>query len=590
MKGLPFLYATRSGTRPGDGIADVLFAAIFVNGLLAVQDRLACEGISQFQGSGAPLMPTWADDASLPMQGSSPEHFLQKASVGCQIVHEELGRRALELSYREDKSALLVSWRGVGSRTLHARCLCSQKPLVFQAFGKEVQVPLVSSYVHLGTKITDQCSAMPDIRRKLQQASARAKPVAAKVLRWEAIELEKRKLILRSIGVSVARYNFEVWGSLSIDEQRAWCSGFDSLYRLLHGEDRHTSSPVCPTVYEVCGRAGMPFPMAVASLCRIRHLVRVVTQNHSALWEALVHEFALSGDSWLHLLLRDLEWVKSWSGLLEWPDFPAFQPEDLAVWIDDHPRAVVCGAVRAMNAQSSALRKWFVFQCEQRRQGSFQGVNWIRTQCQGTARHPCPVCGDLFPSGSHIAIHAANVHGHICPSRRYASGTRCRACLKEQWTVSRLRRHLSSGTSCLAKLLASVPPLSQEGIDEMDSLSSVQLRSSKMAGGSSQAERAPTLRAHGPLRPMPEDLEAQLLAAWADASPFEKIALSKSFLSLAGESFEALSLLVEVSPPPVFDRAAPVAFECNPDGRNWIALAEAPETALPLAFHVEVPL
>ena len=183
LKGMPYLYATRSGTRPGDGIADVLFAAILVNGLLAVQDQLTAQGITLPDIHATPPMPTWADDASLPLVAANPKSFWELAEIACHTVHCEFGRRALELTYREDKSALLISWRGLGSRGFQANCLTQDKHLEFSGFGKLVKVPLVSTYVHLGTKLVDSGAALPDLRRKLQQASARVKPLAKSVLR-----------------------------------------------------------------------------------------------------------------------------------------------------------------------------------------------------------------------------------------------------------------------------------------------------------------------------------------------------------------------------------------------------------------------
>ena len=570
LKGLPFLYTTRSGTRPGDGIADVLFAAILVNGLLAVQEQLAVQGIHMPSSQDTPPMPTWADDASLPLTANSPDAFWQVAVTACRTVHCEFGRRALELTYRDDKSALLVSWRGLGSRGSKAKCVAQDKQLEFTGFGKAVQVPLVSTYVHLGTKLVDSGMALPDFRRKLQQASARVKPVAKRVLRRADIAFRRRALILQSIGVSVAQFNVGVWGKLSSEELKVWCSGIDSLYRLLFADDRHTGAPECPSVFEVCGKALLPTPNAIISVERIRHASRLVKNNHIELWELLAAEQAQCDFSWLSALLADLRWVKYWV-----PDCPLTlegveQADTLAVWLHEAGPRAARWAAQAANNQVRSLHQWFLFQKASRARGDFQGVSWVRHRLMGDERIPCPMCDELLSSGSHLAVHAAYAHGHACLSRLYSPGTRCRACLKEHWSITRQRRHLSAGPACLAFLVATIPPLTEEEVAEADATNSLHLRQAKSNGGSDPASRWPVLRTPGPLRPLPADAEAELALAWSNASPFERMALAKSLVNFSGQYCEILSIPVEAESVLSLDRAHTNPLPANPDGRLWI--------------------
>ena len=570
LRGIPLLYSTQSGTRPGDSIADVLFAAILVNGILAVQDRLREAGIVLPVSGEAPPLPTWADDTALPLAAATPDEFWSVAKRACNIIHTELGSRAIELAYREDKSALLVAWKGAGSRKMHGQCLTQGTGLSFDALGGSFCAPMVSSYVHLGTKIGDKGAALPDLRRKFQQASARVKPVAGKVLRRTDIPLDRRRLILQSIGMSVAQYNVSVWGTLTGEEHKVWNSGVDSLYRLLYPEDRHGGEPDCPTVFEVCGKALLPCPQAVMSVERIRHAARLVRGHHLALWEALATEHAQSSESWLHELIQDLEWVRRWVPGIAHSSFIGIQPDELAVWLDEASRRCDKWAVTAARLQTLSLHRWFRFQLEARRSHEFHGVAWARRELLGDTGVLCPVCGDSFPSGSHLSIHAVNAHSHICLSRLYTRSSRCRACLKEHWTITRMRRHLSSGPACLAFLIASVQPMNAEQVAEADGDNAVHLRVAKMAGASDEASRRPVIRAPGPLRPVPEDAEAELAVAWAGATPFERVALARSLQNFAAQFCETLSIPVEAEPLLVMDRAHCAEPPRFPDGDSWI--------------------
>ena len=570
LKGMPYLYTTRSGTRPGDGIADVLFAAILVNGLLAVQDQLTAQGITLPDIHATPPMPTWADDASLPLVAADPKSFWELAETACHTVHCEFGRRALELTYRDDKSALLISWRGLGSRGFQANCLKQDKHLEFHGFGKLVKVPLVSTYVHLGTKLVDSGAALPDLRRKLQQASARVKPLAKSVLRRADIDLRRRKLILQSIGVSVAQFNVGVWGRLTAEELKVWCCGLDSLYRLLFTDDRPAGAPECRSVFEVCGKVALPAPTAVLSVERIRHASRLVLGNHLMLWEMLAAEQAQCEDSWFAALLEDLRWVKYWVPECALSLEAVNRADALAVWFHEAGRRAVKWALQAAGAQSHSLTQWFLFQKTARARGDFKGVSWVRQKLLGDERVPCPMCDELLSSGSHLAVHAAYAHGHTCLSRRYSPGTRCRACLKEHWSISRQRRHLSAGPPCLAFLVAAVPPMSDAEVAEADASNSEFLRQVKNSGSSNTASRWPVLRTPGPLRPMPADVEAELAHAWTMSNPFERMALAKSLVSFSSQHCEILSIPVDVDPVLNLERAHGNPLPTNPDGRLWI--------------------
>ena len=90
-----------------------------------------------------PPMPTWADDASLPLIAPDPESFWTTAQRACNTVHEEFGRRALELTYREDKSAILVFWRGTVSCSFQEQCVAQDRNCSLQPLDKQSQSQLL---------------------------------------------------------------------------------------------------------------------------------------------------------------------------------------------------------------------------------------------------------------------------------------------------------------------------------------------------------------------------------------------------------------------------------------------------------------
>ena len=571
LKGQQWLHSTRSGTRPGDSIADVLFAAVLVDALQDIRARLAAEGLGQVQPGLSAALPTWADDVSLPFASCIAAEFAGRASATCKIVHEEMGRRALELNYGPNKSALLVAWHGEGCRQAQQHLERTQLGICFDAFGTSISVPIVHSYVHLGTRLSSSSGPLPDLRRKCQIGKAQALPLASRVLRRGDISLERRKRILCSIALSASHYNVGIWAKLNAEAQRTWVQAHSDIYRCLLTEDRWQGDPECPSVFEVTGATTLPFPVASLSRERVLHAIRLVQGNYTALWELLCHEATVRQDSWMHALKADLAWIGRWvNGVCTSADLSACSGEEVAVWISEHHRALRKDLRVAIDEQSAALGEWHSFQFCQRRQGVFHGVAWAHATTGSRLQLPCPECTQLFANGSHLMMHAAQCHGHVCPSRRYAKGSRCGHCMKQFWTVERLRRHLASGPECLAAMMSTTRPLSAAELLAVDARHLEETRASKASGRSTHGERAPILKLSGPKPHVPTSAEQDLAFAVCDASPFDMLSLRKSAIALATRCFPAVLPLIDNQSVVEAPRAAVLAFPEDPDGRKWI--------------------
>ena len=88
--------------------------------------------------------------------------------------------------------------------------------LAFDAFGSTHHVRLTSAYCHLGTTISDHLGAGFDTRKKLAKGLGTIRPLASKVLRRPDVSLKCRREICLALGPTVAAFNCEVWGHLSL--------------------------------------------------------------------------------------------------------------------------------------------------------------------------------------------------------------------------------------------------------------------------------------------------------------------------------------------------------------------------------------
>ena len=575
LRGMAKPFFSQCGTRPGDSLADALFSIVFADCLAELRMRLGAEDLLLGPTASEAAHPTWADDLAVPVCGP-PAGIGHKSRRLCQVVHETLGARALDLNYAAGKTELLTTWTGVGARKAKVGLLGKSDSLDFTAFGKARQVRLTVCYTHLGTKICDGMQCTADLRAKAAKALANSRPLAKHVLRRQDLALHHRRRLVSALGLSVLGYNTAIWHRFTIADLRVWAQAIDSLGRLVLPEDRWTDQPAHPSVYEVCGAVGLSEPRAMLSKLRICHAVRIATAECDALWDLLVAEaFALrgTGGSWLDCLREDFEWLDFWQPsdlvsrlkLLEW--------DELAVSLATNAGIIRLAVDRACIAQTASLSSWDLFQQAERAKGSFAGVAWVRSQFLQPGCVACPECCLSFESGSHLATHMAHVHGFISLPRLYTTGTTCRWCLKQFWTVDRVREHLASGVPCLAFLLAAVPPISSEQLACVDSLHCSQRQEAKKLGGATLCRRLPPVRLQGPRLSLPPDLVECVVDSLHSLSSFARISLWRSASAVAKLGFDGLVPSLDLLEPELLTRASAAPPPINPNGQDWIRRA-----------------
>ncbi|CAE7023479.1 unnamed protein product [Symbiodinium natans] len=259
-------------------------------------------------------------------------------------------------------------------------------------------------------------------------ALARAKhavvPLAQPVLRNTDVPEHVRRLVLSSLGLSVALHNVGIWTSLPDNAMNAWMNGIGDLYRLLAPEDRHTHHPDCPDVRSVAGRCGLPYPATLLTEQRLLHFMRIVVQERVELWDLLMVEFSCSCYSWLHLVLQDIAFLRYWQPRVltaDCWDRLVQSPVELMVWVSDHSRVFRRLIARAIDAQSKSLRHWYLRQKEVRVAAAQRSPAVTSESCEARTCDLCVSCPDCpltFGSVNALAAHQALQHGAIKLARQ----------------------------------------------------------------------------------------------------------------------------------------------------------------------------
>ena len=170
------------------------------------------------------------------------------------------------------------------------------------------------------------------------------------------------------------------------------------------------------------------------------------------------------------------------------------------------------------------------------------GVSLLNVPSFNRGDVECQFCDRLFSTGAQLAGHMAASHGHSSPVWDYVAGSRCRACLKQFWTMSRLRGHLAGGGPCLAALVSMVCP--EKGTDELSEPGSLD----------DFLEGAPAIRLSGTLRWIDPEALTHIKARIAEATPFERVLLCRSARAFGKGRCEAFESFLDVMEPKQLSR------------------------------------
>ena len=526
LAGVPQLHLSRAGTRPGDSIADVLFAMVMCDAVRELQHRLQSDGLAAGPSSTVISQPVWADDMVAPTWTPDVADLPAASAATAAHVHAVYSRRAMLINYKPGKTEVLMSFNGRGTRRIKSELLGRREFLHFPGGGGCSQhIRFCFHYMHLGTHLDATGHGQKDLQIKGAKAVAAVLPLARPVLRDDDIPWADRAKILRVLGLSMATFNVGIWHHLSRTTLRAWTNTVTALYRCLLVEDRHSGHPKYPDAEAVAGATGLPFATTLLIRERLLHWSRIVQQDRSTLWELLEVEAQICPDSWLCQITQDLCFVRYWCkdalDAAVWERILS-SPTEAMVWVADNCPQLRRMLQAAITAQSASLHAWASFRKMHRNE--HRQLQMPTDMAEGTMT--CPLCDASFATRNALAGHLAKTHRVAKLCRQYCSGVTCPACLVNYGDHQRLIRHLSfSGAPCLAFIVAGRAPQPLAPLAR-----------------ASQSSH-PAVRAHGPLPPKPAEYAAEILHVATESSCFDVKALQLAVASFDAELSDTLSAL-----------------------------------------------
>ena len=525
LEAVPGVTCTSAGSRPGDSVADALFALAAAHLIAEVSDSFRAATDQTVQ------TPAWADDICWPVAHASATDLLGQLSELAATVHRACMKRAMLPNYKKGKTELLVKLQGKGSTLAKNRLFGQgQARLRFAGHEAELHLGCVQKYKHLGTTITASLRSLPDARRKLGMAVALVSPMVRTVFRRFDVPLAKRSSILSSLALAKAMYGAASWGQMDHSEEANWTAGVIKLARF----DRHTRHPTLPGMLEVCSAADWPTPLDLLRMERLSYAATLAASLQSCLWELLQAEACASTHSWWQLATEDVQWLNQMcSGAKGFAPF-----RDLQHWFDaavqDAPR---CKGWLRKARRAAALR---VKQDATARQQAPQET--VATAPPGLSSVlACSFCHKVFKKPQQLCVHRANQHAVRPPIEAFAGTRTCRACLVDFRTRKRLIRHLHHDSPECAVTVQTMGCLGPTELHEARTAAALFNSADRASGWSLPEHTLPSFRRPGPLpKRLPVCLDPAVLAVGLELQAEAQCDSLQSFCAVVQENVEVL--------------------------------------------------
>ncbi|CAE7632934.1 X-element\ORF2 [Symbiodinium sp. CCMP2592] len=491
------------GSRPGDGLADVLFGAIFAQILDDVEAQLVSLRIGHRSASEAvggpcrPIQIAWADDLSVLVDADSATQLADEVPVVTRVVVETAEMYRLRVNLGPGKTEGLLHLRGPGAPAARAALLLPSPQVPFSP-GRTLR--LVAEYKYLGVPQTAPDNGRRDAEASVQRGQA-AWSQANGLMRSPSLPVE----------VKVAWFTGRVlpaaYSSLAtalVDSGRVWTiyqGFFDRCQRSLvaswsvsHHLTREALDVLVPAAT----------PQVATILCRARLAVQIATTAPAAVLD-LVEASCERDLPWTSLLKDAVCTVGTFAGLS--PD----QLRDSPMRIARAHERLLRGACRRFGRFGSGLLAFH-------RLWRSRAIR-VQTGTIGQS-HPvqCPTCGWIGRTAQALAAHRHRKHGTLARATELCNGTTCSWCLRDFHSSDRLKYHIATSAGRRLPLEISVGAHHQYG-------------SGTKRRGPQQHRRLPPIQLCGPRNATPAERHAldndqpwdaaALLVEWeeAQASP-----------------------------------------------------------------------
>ena len=453
------LVRTLAGSRPGESLADTIFAHVYGRVLRRIREDMDASGISTrvpwtgarsfwpgFEDSQVRLLDTtWADDSTFLLRDDDCGTLLDKLQALTASVVDRMMSFGLVPNLAPGKTEVLLSLRGRGSRKAAARHFMGNKyslPVRTSRLGA-IMLRVVAHYTHLGC-IVDRGSTMrPEMRHRAGVANAAFEAGRKLIFQNVRIALETRAGVFASL-VENSVFNLGLWTG---QEGAAWDSLQACHFRLFR---RLVAKQLDPDKFYRLRPADMVLgsrhpPLGIlARARRVSLFAAIVRSGSDGLWAVLEQQ-----RGWLEAVAGDLQWLcDTSSGRLppmtdaSWPMWWSLFRERPGC-IKGATRRAVRSAMATFVEEQDAVdfERQFVRTAE-------RVVPNFGAPAPCISQWVCGPCQKAFRRKAGLAVHMFKVHGRTAAYRRYAGPTKCPGCGTDFHHYQRILVHIRDTPAC----------------------------------------------------------------------------------------------------------------------------------------------
>ena len=511
LDGRALLTITARGSRPGDPLADALFALTLSAYLRSVSEQLNAADLLPELGSPVatppwldPIQnldigaPAWADDYALPQTGDTAERLLQRVVATTEILVTHARSLGMVVKFGLEKTAVLVTSAIVRSQypAIHSDTEFPHFLWVKDGIdGSRSKLPVVEAYKHLGGIATSNCSPLPDLYHRYARASGIAQPLRRKLFSSHSFDISVRRSLLRALTISKYIHTSAALVLNAAVHQRIWDRQLLALWRHLC---RRESAEKQDHPFRVLHLAKAVSPPLAIARTRASFLSKLFRRGPQTLLRFLyAHWISHPASSWLRQFQQDIDYVRQFC-----PELPHFLPVG---------KEVEC----LLEAMAEDPMWWLRQISKAERLFRKDLAQWIAHPPTSPAPIPkpdalfqCWECGASFPLRKHLHVHLAKAHRLYSPARHYTLSPACISCLKWYGTIRQSQQHLKSSPRCLERAVMVVPPLQYAQILELEAPETADLHRLQRGSWKGFSARPPPAKAplsFGPRLPTAEE-------------------------------------------------------------------------------------
>ena len=316
----------RSGTRPGDNLADMVFSFLFAEILHSLRRQFRQAGLrlslpwredwlcapplevseAASQNSVSPLDITWMDDLALLVTAERACDLPAKVAAVATTTITECVQATLLPNLAQGKTEAVLSLRGPGSQAVRADLFRGSEPSIelHSDIWPAARLRVVPKYRHVGGILEAGGGLKKELKSRIGSAWSAFRQHKRQVFMSPVVTHREKAVLFASLIESTLYYGVGTWPNIEAPVVAKFQGALVGMARLMLRPTysieaaRHLSADLCLAIARILPAAN------AMRIERLRHFATTVRNANAELWALLHYE-----RGWLQHVQTDITWM-----------------------------------------------------------------------------------------------------------------------------------------------------------------------------------------------------------------------------------------------------------------------------------------